>query len=218
MKFPGPVFLGLVLGHAFTGSAFGLDWKATTLTATTAPFQSELDVEFEFANRGTKPVAVRELETSCSCLLANSDRKIYPPGATGKIAARFTVGDRGGIYERTITVLTDEADSPVKLVLTVEVPDVASVTPRSVAWRLNEEPLEKKVELTAAAGLEIIFSGAQPTSDDYTARLEVIEPGRHYRLFIKPNLTSRPASVAVRIVGREKSGHAVIVSAYASVQ
>jgi hypothetical protein len=218
MRFLRQIVFGTAALHAFAGAALALDWKATALTVTAAPFQAEQVAVFEFANHSSKTVTIRELETSCSCLLANSDRKIYAPGTSGKITAKFTIGDRGGLYERTVTVITDESGSPVYLMLRVEVPDVATVTPRSVAWRLNEEPVAKSVDLTSAAGLEIVFSDAQPTSDAYTVRLESIEAGKRYRLQIKPNSTSQPASAAVRIFGREKSGHDVVLSAYASVQ
>lgn len=200
------------------GSAFALDWKTTTLTAITVPFQPEQQAVFEFTNHSAKAVAIRDIETSCSCLVANSDRPIYPPGASGKITANFTVGDRGGLYERTVTVRTDEFDEPVHLVFNIEVPEVATATPRSVAWGLNEEPVEKTVALAAAAGLEITFLTAQCTSDAYSVRLEPIEAGRLYRLHIKPNTTKSPASAAIRVIGREKSGHDVLLSAYASVQ
>jgi Protein of unknown function (DUF1573) len=208
----------LVLLHLLAVSLVALEWKATTVAVTTAPFQTEQDVIFEFANHRSRPVTIREIETSCSCVSASSDLKNYAPGAGGKITARFTVGDRGGLYERTITVLTDEPGDPVHLTLKIEVPDVASATPRSVEWRLNEDPVEKFVELRAAPGLEIIFSTALSTSETFTARLESMEAGLYYRLYIKPVKTNQPASAAIRISGREKSQHEVVISAYASVQ
>lgn len=204
--------------YALVGSAAALDWKSTTLSVTTKPFQVSQEVVFEFTNRGSKPVAILELETSCGCLLAQADLKLYAPGMAGKITGKFTVGDRSGLYERIITVVTDEPDSPVRLSLKVEVPEVASVSPRSVAWRLNEEAVEKSVDLVSSAGLEIVFSRAEPTSDAYTVRLESVEAGRRYRLHIKPRAMNQPASAAIRIYGQEKSGHEILLSAYASIR
>ncbi len=218
MNFPHPVLIGLITLQAFTASSLALDWKSTELTVSTLPFQTEQVAVFEFTNHSSKPVNLLELETSCGCLLATSDRKIYAPGAPGKITAKFTIGDRGGLYERTITVITDESDNPVHLTLKVEVPELASLTPRSVVWQLHEEPAEKSVDLISSLGLAIVFSSAQPTNDAYTARLECIEKGRRYRLHIKPTTTDRPASAAVRIFGREQSGHDVVLSAYANIQ
>lgn len=218
MNFCRNLALGLVAWPAFAAPARALDWKATTLTVTTAPFQTTQEAAFEFKNNGSKPVTIRDLETSCDCLDATSEMKVYAPGASGIIKAKFTVGDRIGLYERIVTVVTDEPGDPVRLLLQVEVPPTALLEPRSVAWPLNGTAVEKSIELRPAAGLEIIFDHAETTNDAFVVRLLAVEPGRHYFLYLKPLDTTHAANAAVRIFGREKSGHAVLVSAYADVQ
>lgn len=195
-----------------------LDWKATTVSVTTAPFQSTIDAVFEFKNSGSQPVTINDVATNCDCLEAAADRKVYAPGETGLIRTRFTVGDRTGQYVRIITVLTDEPADPVRLSLQIEVPDLVTLTPRSVSWQLREAPTEKSVELLAAQGLQITFVKIQPTNEAFAARLEIVEPGRHYRLHLKPRGTAQPASAAIRIYGQDKSGRDVVVSAYCNIQ
>jgi len=208
---------GFALAQFLVVSASALEWKAATQTAATAPFQNELEVVYAFTNNSAKTVAIRGIETTCSCLKADADQKTYAPGASGKVTAKFVVGDRGGSYERGITVITDELDSPAHLLLKVEVPEVGWVMPRSVNWKLNEDPVEKTVDVNALPDLEIVFSSAQSTSDAYVVRLEAVSKGRLYRLHIKPKDTAQPASAAIRLYGREKSGHDVLLSAYASI-
>ena len=123
-----------------------------------------------------------------------------------------------GLYERVVTLVTDESAEPVHLLVKFEVPDLATVAPRSVDWQPNDTAGEKIIELNVATGLEITFAEAQPTNDAFTARLEAVAAGSHYRLHLKPRSTAQPASAAIRIFGREKSGHDVVVSAYATVQ
>jgi len=195
-----------------------LEWKAGTVALTTSPFQATQDVVFEFKNTGPRSVAVLDVQTNCDCLAADADRQVYAPGETGTIKARFTVGDRAGRYERIITLVTDESPAPVRLLVQIEVPEVATLAPRSVTWPANGPAGEQTVELTSASGLEIIFTAAQATNDAFTASLETVDAGRHYRLHLSPRTTAQPASAAIRVSGREKSGHAVVVSAYASVQ
>ena len=195
-----------------------LDWQTTEQSVATQPFQATLDTVFAFKNNRSQPVTIREIETSCGCLEAFADARVYPPGASGQIRARFTVGDRVGHYARTITVLTDEPGDAVRLSLQIDVPLLADVTPRSVTWQVGEAAGEKIVELTAAPGLTVDFTEAQPTNDSFNARLETVEAGRHFRLHVTPRHTREPVSAAIRLFGREKSGHEVVVSAYASVQ
>jgi hypothetical protein len=199
-------------------SATALDWKSTTQSVATAPFQTTQDAVFAFHNKSSKPVTIRDVQTSCDCLEATSDRKLYQPGESGEIRARFTVGDRIGLYERVVTVVTDEPGDPVRLLLQIEVPEVATLAPRSVAWKKDEPAAEKTVELTAAPGLEIVFADAQATNDAFTVRLETVEAGRHYRLHLKARDTKQPISAAIRVFGKEKSGHNVVVSAYTNVE
>lgn len=210
--------LGLVALYALAAPSLALDWKATTLRTATVPFQTTQEAVFEFKNSGSKPVTIRDIQTNCDCLDATTDLQVYPPGTSGLIKATFTVGDRIGLYERIVTVVTDEPDSPVRLLLQIEVPATALLEPLNVVWQLKETVAEKSIDLRPAVGLEIIFTQAEATNEAFTVRLATVEAGRHYRLYLKPRDTVQPASAAVRIFGREKSGHDVVVSAYASVQ
>jgi hypothetical protein len=195
-----------------------LEWKTQALSFTTAPFQTTQAATFEFTNTGPKPVTILEVESNCDCLDAVADRRVYAPGANGIIKASFTVGDRLGLYERRIKVVTDESPEPVRLLVRIEVPELVTLNPRSVAWTLNEPATEKAVELEVAPGVKIDFSRVLPTSGDFSARLESVEAGRRYRVHLKPPATAQPANAAFRIFGRSVSGQEVVVSAYGNVR
>lgn len=208
----------ILLFALLTLPATALEWKTKSLTATTAPFQRTQDAVFEFKNTGPQPVKILDLETSCDCLEATAAETVYAPGATGTIKARFTVGDRLGVYDRYVTVVTDEGPEPVRLHLEIEVPDIVVLTPRSLDWKIGEAAREKIVELQVVPGLEITFSQVQTTSGVFAARLETVEAGRHYRVYLKPPDTTLPASAAIRIFGRAVSGESIVVSAYGNVE
>jgi hypothetical protein len=158
------------------------------------------------------------VESNCDCLDAAADRQVYPPGSTGMIKTSFTVGDRLGLYERRIKILTDASPEPIRLLVRIEVPELVVLTPRSVAWKLHEAVAEKSVELEVIPGVLIDFTRVQPTSGSFAARLETIEAGRRYRVYLRPPETTQPANAAFRIFGRAASGQDVIVSAYGNVR
>jgi hypothetical protein len=87
-----------------------------------------------------------------------------------------------------------------------------------VSWPIQGQVHEIVVELRPTFGLEIVFAEAQSTHEAFQARLETVEAGRYYRLHLLPRSTVEPASAAIRVFGREKTGHDIVVSAYASVQ
>jgi len=202
----------------FARDGRALEWKTQTLEFTTAPFQNTQEAVFRFTNTGPKPVTILAVESNCDCLDAAADRAVYAPGASGVIKSSFTVGERLGLYERRIKVVTDEGPEPVRLLVRIEVPELVTLTPRSVAWALNEAAAEKAVELEVIPGVQITFTRVQPTSGDFTARLETVEPGRRYRVYLQPPATAQPANAAFRLFGRAASGQDVIVSAYGNVR
>ncbi|WP_438483489.1 DUF1573 domain-containing protein [Oleiharenicola lentus] len=207
-----------MLFAVFAAQSFALDWQVKTLTFTTVPFQAKQEVLFEFRNNSSKAVTILDVQTNCDCLEASADQKIYAPGTGGVIKANYRVGERAGLTERGIAVVTDESPEPVRLLVRIEVPEITSIEPRNVSWRVSAENAEKIIELKPASGLEIHFADAKATNPSFEVRLEIVEPNKHYRLHVKPVSTAQRASAAIRIFGREKSGRDLIVSAYAIVQ
>ncbi len=212
-----PVLFCLAVS-GLTGAAFALEWQDRTQEMRAAPLQEEIEVVFSFVNDSKKPVVVTDIQTNCDCLEAEPDRKVYQPGERGAIKALFTVGDRLGIYERTLTVQTDEGAGPVRLSLRVDVPAAAEVTPRTIEWKVNDPVGSRAVELVVAPGISINFDQAAVTSSQFSAALETVETGRRYRVAVTPRSTAVLASAAIRLRGKEKSGRDVVVSAYAYVR
>lgn len=207
-----------LLFSALGVSARALDWPARELSVKAVPLQSTAETTFAFTNRSDKPVAILGVDTSCDCLDATPSAQTIAPGASGHIRARFTVGDRHGVYERTITVTTDEGNEPVVLRVQLDVPEVATLTPRSVEWKLNSPAEEQVVDIRIAAGLELTVSSVLPTSGLFNHRLETVEAGRHYRLYLSPQNTREASSAAFRIYAKAKSGQDVVLSAYGNVR
>lgn len=195
-----------------------LEWKTLTLEFTTVPFQTTQEATFQFTNTGDKPVRILEVESNCDCLEAGADRQVYAPGASGVVRTNFTIGDRLGLYERRIKVVTDENHEPVRLLVRVEVPELVTLTPRSVAWKINEPIVEKTVDLVVIPGLLIDIARVLSTNGDFAARLETIEAGRRYRIYLKPPSTEQPANAAFRLYGHASSGQDIIVSTYGNVR
>jgi hypothetical protein len=195
-----------------------LDWKTQQLTLKAAPLQKTAETTFEFTNTSAKTVTILGIDTSCDCTEATPSAQSFAPGASGRILARFTLGDRQGVYERSIAVRTDEAQEPVSLHVQLDVPELASLTPRSLEWKLNSPVTEQTVEIRVAAGLELTLNSVKPTSDFFTSRLETVEPGRLYRLHLAPRHTREVANAAFRLYAKAGTGQDVVLSAYGNVR
>lgn len=210
--------LGPLLGLLGAVPATALEWQSTMLEARAQPFQKTLVLTFAFKNSSAKPVAVLDLQTDCSCISANADKKNYAPGETGRITAQFSLDERSGLYERHLRVLTDESLPAQQLDARIDVPELASLKPRSLEWRLNEAAGEKIVELRAEESLRITFTQATPTNASFAARLEPVVPDQVYKLVVTPRNTTAVSNAAIRITGHDSGGHEILVSAYANVR
>jgi hypothetical protein len=195
-----------------------LEWPQPTMEAQTAPFQKTLSLVFVFKNAGALPVHLLDLQTSCSCITARTDKKTYAPGESGQLTAQFTAEDPPGIYERHISVLTDESAPPQRLTVRIEIPELVTLTPRSVAWKLGESLTEKSIELRTNGDLRLCCTGATPSNATFSARLETVVPDQVYRLVVLPQGTAAVANAAIRISGHDHDGHEILVSAYANVR
>ncbi len=122
------------------------------------------------------------------------------------------------MYERTITVTTDDAKEPVHLRVQLDVPELATLTPRSVDWKLNSPATEQVIEIRIADGLELTVSSVLPTSGLFNSRLETLEAGHHYRLYLAPQNTHEATNAAFRIYAKTKTGQDIVLSAYGNVR
>jgi hypothetical protein len=198
--------------------AQGLEWKTQFRSVTAAPLQRTAETVFEFTNTSDKPVTITSIDTSCDCTEATPSAKTIAPGAPGTIKAHFSLTGASGKLRRLIVVGTDEGQPPAQLVVELQIPEVAHLTPRSVEWKVGAEANELAVEIEIAAGLEATIESVRPTNDRFTTRLEVTEPGRRYRLHLAPRNTTKPANAAIRIYATTATGEDLVFSAYANVR
>lgn len=213
-----PAWLGLASWLLAALPAGALEWATEVFTGATAPLQPTLTVTFAFRNTGPEPVTIRAVQSNCDCLSAGTDRTVYAAGASGVVTAVFTVGDRYGRYERTLTVVTDEGGPPQRLHVRIDVPEPAEPSPRTLAWAVGAAAQELPVEVRVAEGVRIGFAQVLVTDPAFAARLEEVESGRRYRVWVRPARTDRPANAAIRVQGRAADGTEVVVSAYANVR
>src|SRR6478609_5487208 len=124
-----PLFLIATLAAA---PAIALEWKTQHLSIQAAPLQRTTVTTFEFTNTSDRTVTITSVDTSCDCLEATPSAKTFAPGAQGSINAHFNLTGAAGKLQRTIIVGTDEGTPAIALTVELNVPEVATLTPRAV--------------------------------------------------------------------------------------
>ncbi|MEY2879904.1 MAG: hypothetical protein RLZZ15_2284 [Verrucomicrobiota bacterium] len=175
-----------------------LRWESTTVERRARLGDEFVEAAFRFNNSGDASVAITRVETSCTCTAAEPAKKTYAPGETGVLLVRFTVGDRKGLQEKTLTVATAEApDSPTTLTLRVQIPELIELERHLVVWRRGDPPAAREVAVGAGDSIDIKVLGAVSNHPDFSAEVLTDEPGRRYRVRIVPAVTAVAARATI---------------------
>lgn len=81
------------------------------------PQGPKLEGTFIFTNTGQNQLEIKNVTTSCGCTGAVVDeKKVFEPGESGKLKFTFNTEGRMGHQEKTITVFSNDAKSPSKII------------------------------------------------------------------------------------------------------
>lgn len=196
-----------------------LDWQRTEIEQHAAPGAQLDPYVFTCTNSGTSAVTITDVRISCGCLAPELDRKILPPGESGKLTVRFDRTGLVGEIERNVTVTTDEnRPEPYQLVLRTNLPEALTLAPRLVFWKKGAAYATKSIDIkiNVADGIEI--ASAKSNRDNIDAKLVTLEARRHYRLDITPRETAETGLAIIALQTAEKLPADTPLTAYAQIR
>lgn len=176
-----------------------LTWQSQRIELVAKPSDKEITGVFHFTNSGDRTVTITSAQSSCGCTTASLTKNSYAPGESGEIKAIFSIGDRVGVQEKSVFVVTDDnAAPPIHLALQVTIPELLCYSPRLLLWNVGGERDEKAVPLSANDKLTITGIALDPAlPKEVTARIEPVEAGKKYRLLVRPVAVTQVTNVAV---------------------
>lgn len=71
---------------------------------------------FTFQNKGTQPLIIKDVKTSCGCTAAVVSEKNLSPGKSGSIKVDLDTSNRQGRMSRTVTVVSNDTNDPNKII------------------------------------------------------------------------------------------------------
>ncbi len=167
----------------------GLTWEAKRFDLPAKEGVTELVAEFRFTNTGPDAVTVRDLRVSCDCTTAEIGKRDYAPGESGVVRAILRPGDRMGPLESEVSVFTsDPADPLVSLVVHTALPELLSYSDRTLRWKKGAAASEQsiQVDLRGPQAILTIEPKDSALAKQFGIRIDVVTPGRSYRLSFKP--------------------------------
>jgi hypothetical protein len=77
--------------------------------------------QFTFENKGSGPLVLKSVTTTCGCTVPKYDTKPIEPGGKGSLEVVFDTSDRNGMQTKTISVSSNASVPVVLLKITAEV-------------------------------------------------------------------------------------------------
>ena len=200
MHFTAKTLLAAILLATCSTAHAQLTWEQTQIELRPKPGDQEAVAQFKYENKGTKPIQIKNVRSSCGCTVASLKKNDVAPGEKGELTATFKIGGRTGVQQKTVTVETDDPNQPVtNLVLQATIAQALEIQPLFVFWEKGE-PLKPK-KITAKASKEVTVTKLEVTSSspDFTAKVEKGSGPGEFVINVLPRHTDSPLASTLTI-------------------
>lgn len=203
--------------------AAGLDFPRTFVEIHAPADASSVTADFEFTNRGDKPVSVSKYDAACSCMAVQiKDGKLrYAPGESGLIRAVFEMGNFSGTVDKVVALWLD-GDPPEKpslqLTVRVHIPVLVLLEPKTLKWELGGTPEPQTIRITIQNPQPVHLKNITSSSAAFRHELKTIETGKRYELIVTPTEIGTPGLAILRIETDAASEKHRIQQAFAVVR
>lgn len=176
-----------------------LVWEQTQLELNPAIGDETAVGHFKYQNKGDKQIAIKSVTTSCGCTAASA-KQTADPGEKGEVTATFKIGDRTGLQQKAINVVTDDPAHPTTaLTLKVNIPTVLELQPTFVYWQSGEEAKPKTIVAKAGAGITIKSLEVVSSLPEFTTKVEPGKTKGEFLIKIEPRQTTQASAATLTI-------------------
>lgn len=180
-----------LLSHITYGN---LDFKYTTLKEEISPLVNEFYFTFPFENNSLKPIEIKNVSTSCYCILSKLEKKIYQPKEKGILYGILDISGRTGIQKQAVFL---EIDSPIhsRINLTVEVnvKPIARIKPSLLFWNVDSIPSPKSSVVHLNPDFAKTISYIETDVENFNVNLiQDKEDKFKFEIFVNPQKTNKP--------------------------
>jgi hypothetical protein len=176
-------------GSSSHSSVVHVGFEPATIDLGALPWNTTVPFTAGFVNRGDSALVIKELETSCGCLLVREDYRgaTVRPGENIQLEGSVDTEYRVGPAVRTVT-LTASPDSAYELSLSFEVRPTYRLSPERLRFTF-ENPSPQDLLLTSEQGVELVHVVADKpwvlcTLEDRAVEIDVdwafLPPGEHH--------------------------------------
>lgn len=195
------LFLGVLCLSIAVSARAELVWEKTEIDLHPDLGAATAVGVFKYENKGDQPIHFTSApRTSCGCTVAELKKNDVAPGEKGEITATFTIGDRTGVQQKSITVDTDDPKKPQTiLTLKATIAQMLELQPALVFWQLGEAPKSKTILAKAGKGVTIKNVEVTSSSADFTTKVEPGSGAGEFKISVQPKDTAKPLNATLTL-------------------
>jgi len=199
MNLPTKAFLGALFLGISTLAQAQLAWEKTELDLNPAAGADAVVANFKYENKGTTPINIKAVRTSCGCTTAALAKNTVAPGEKGEIVATMKIGDRTGMQQKTVTVETDDPKAP-STILTFKamIAQILDLQPGFVFWTSNEKPEPKTIVAKPGKGVAIKSLEVTSSTPDFVTKVEP-QPNGEFKINVTPKDTAHQSTATLTV-------------------
>ncbi|BET66414.1 DUF1573 domain-containing protein [Opitutales bacterium ASA1] len=177
-----------------------LEWESRRIQHVATPGESAFEGVFVFRNAGEAAVAISSVTSSCGCTVPALEKRVYAPGESGRIVAKFTYGDRVGRQVKTVNVQTDDPGTAAAvLTLEVAIPETIAMRPRFLIWKRGEGAVEKTVSVRIQNPDAVKDLAVRVPDERFSARLEPTDLPEEFTIVVAPRDTETVTNASLQL-------------------
>ena len=218
MNLPTKALLGALFLGLSTVAQAQLAWEKTEIELNPAPGADSAVATFKYENKGTTPINIKAVRTSCGCTTAALKKNDVAPGEKGEIVATLKTGDRVGQQVKTVTVDTDDPKNlQTVLTLKANIAQLLELQPAFVFWAANEDPKPKTIVAKAGKGVTITSLEVTSSTPEFTTKVEPGSTAGEFKIVVQPKETGHQATANLTIKPDKGAGEGKVFNASARV-
>ena len=191
MKVTAKAILGAVFLSALSSAQAQLTWEKMEIELHPKATDTEASANFKYANKGTKPIKITSVKSSCGCTVAASQKDEIAPGEKGEVTANFKFGGRTGLQQKAITVTTDDPAQPtINLMLKANIPLALEIKPNFVYWENGEAPKPKTINVKAGKDVTVTKLDVTSSGPEFTTKVDKGSAPGEFKVQVTPKDTS----------------------------
>lgn len=200
MNLTAKALLGAMFCGALATAQAQLAWEQQEIELRPKAGDAEAVANFKYENKGTKPIRINNVRSSCGCTVASLKKNEVAPGEKGEVTATFKIGGRTGIQQKTVTVETDDPSQPVtNLLLKAVIEQPVQIQPVMLYWENGEAPKPKTIKLKANKDVSITKVDVGSSAPEFTTKVEKGSAPGEFNITVQPRDTMHGVNATLTI-------------------